>query len=100
MLITLLSLAALIVGIVLTARFVCYEWLGFILTVIGGISSLLCVILIIGCLATTPINYANVEYRHNMLVQRLELQSENVVGNELLYSEIVAFNSELRATKY
>ena len=45
------------------------------------------------------VNYQQALHEREILVYRLEHREENIVGNEMLYSEIVEFNNDLRFTK-
>ena len=45
------------------------------------------------------VNYQKALHEREALVFRLEHREENIVGNEMLYSEIVAFNNDLRREK-
>ncbi len=44
-------------------------------------------------------NYQDALYEKEVLEYRLENKDENLVGNEMLYSEITKFNNELREHK-
>ena len=45
------------------------------------------------------VKYQNALYEKEMLEYRIDNMSENIVGNEMLYNDIVEFNNELRSTK-
>lgn len=55
------------------------------------------------CAADTQINkevtYQNKLHEKEMLEYRIDNMEENVVGNEMLYNDIVEFNNELRDVK-
>ena len=68
-------------------------------SVIFGIGLIICIGCIIGNYITVKINYENTLYEKEVLEYRLDVKSENLTGNELLYSEIVEFNNELRRVK-
>ena len=82
---------------------------GILESVYGAISTLLHVIAWVGIIAVgIPIlciqvpknkNYQNALYEKQVLEYRLEHNSENEVGNELLYSDIVKFNESIRNDK-
>lgn len=103
MLLVILFAIILVVGIVFVV--VSDSWmdwaeiLGLFCTIIGvgGLLSSLIIITIIQ--SNADVNYqANLE-RREMLIYRLEHQDDNLVGNELLYQEIRAFNENLREHK-
>lgn len=43
--------------------------------------------------------YQNAVFERETIVYRLDKESENIVGNELLYNDIVEFNNKLRSAK-
>ena len=45
------------------------------------------------------IYYQNILYEREMLEYRIDNIEEDIVGNEMLYNDIVEFNNELRSTK-
>ena len=53
------------------------------------------------CAAQIPseTNYQATLYEKSVLEYRLENQDDNIVGNELLFNDIVEFNNTLRQTK-
>lgn len=73
--------------------------IGIICLVLGGIFGMITG----GISAATAINadldYENTIYERDVLEYRLEHSDENMVGNELLYNDIVEFNNRLRHTK-
>lgn len=82
---------------------------GVLESVYGGISALLHAIAWIAIFAVgIPIlciqipknkNYQNALYEKQVLEYRLEHKTDNAVGNELLYSDIVKFNKSIRNDK-
>lgn len=76
-------------------------YVGFFISVVFSIC-----LFIIGTLAVSfavqekiGIRYANTLYEREVLEIRLENYENNIVGNELLYSDIVKFNNNLRNIK-
>lgn len=45
------------------------------------------------------IRYQNALYEKEVLEYRIDSMEENIVGNEMLYNDIVEFNNELRSVK-
>lgn len=61
---------------------------------------LLCIGIVILCIQIPKeTDYQNALYEKEVLEYRLENKDENLVGNEMLYSEITKFNNELRKHK-
>lgn len=105
MLLTMLSGGVLIVGIILIVigR---DDWdvnvktiLGILLTLIGGVVLVILSVLAIITAATKDKVYQDMLYQRKVLEYRLSHEEENTIGNELLYSDIVEFNNELRSDK-
>lgn len=105
MLLTILSGVVLIVGIILIVigR---DDWdinvktiLGVLLTLIGGVALIVFSVLAIITAATKDKVYQDMLYQREVLEYRLNHEEENTIGNELLYSDIVEFNNELRNDK-
>lgn len=105
MLLTILSGGVLIVGIILIVigR---DDWdvnvktiLGILLTLIGGVVLVILSVLAIIAAATKDKVYQDMLYQRKVLEYRLSHEEENTIGNELLYSDIVEFNNELRSDK-
>ena len=55
---------------------------------------------IINNAATKQVNYEKALYTKKTIEYRIEHQKDNIIGNELLYNDIVKFNNSLRNTKY
>lgn len=68
------------------------------ITIVGIISLIVCSICVFSISINSDLNYENMLAKKEMLEYRLEKQS-NIVGNELLYSEILEFNNDLRSIK-
>ena len=105
MLITIIIVAIFIVCLIIviaTAHKYKYDnlnMMGAIGIVVFGIGSVMIAACVISNYLTVEINYENTLYAKQVLEYRLETKSENLTGNELLYSEIVEFNNELRKVK-
>ena len=74
------------------------EIIGCCITVIGVVSLIVCSICIFCIHISSDLTCTNMLAKKEMLEYRLEKQS-NIVGNELLYSEILEFNNDLRSIK-
>ena len=104
MIATLIVISAIIVGIVclvIANRNMEDTWfiIGLILTVVGLILGILCTIAIIDVNVNKDIYYQNTLYEKEMLEYRIDNMEDNIVGNEMLYNDIVEFNNELRSVK-
>lgn len=108
MIITLISLAVLITGIVLIVISKqiddCYKedrlnFIGAMFVVCGIVFSLFTVGFAIGNATTCELEYQNVLHQKEMLEYRIEHMEENITGNEMLYNDIVEFNNTLRNEK-
>ena len=106
MIITLISLVSIVIGIVLiNARLDnykiedCINGIGAALMTLGILFSCTCFAIIIGQVSAREIDYQNTLYEKEMLEYRIEHMEENITGNEMLYSDIVEFNNELRRVK-
>lgn len=106
MLLTILSGIVLIVGIVvLIINNYYYRGLdvlniiGSFSAFIGGLVLSVCSVLAIITAATKDKVYQDMLYQRKVLEYRLSHEEENTIGNELLYSDIVEFNNELRSDK-
>ena len=72
--------------------------LAFLLAV-GLIGGLVAGSLAIATQVAKEVNYQDAVHEREALVYRLEHREANLVGNEMLYSEIVEFNNDLRREK-
>ena len=100
MLITIILIALVICGGMLIAFDRYHEsFLGFICTFTGG----LCLVIALTIIALVQIpaktDYQKAVYQKEVLEYRLENANENIVGNELLYNDIVEFNNDLTSVK-
>lgn len=73
--------------------------IGWILVIIGIIFSFVAVIGIAKNVVNYDLEYQNVLHEKEMLEYRIEHMEENVIGNEMLYNDIIEFNNELRSIK-
>ena len=101
MIITIACVLLLIVGflILFTQKDFDTQSLGAILAVIGGFLSSLCFTTIVSTQMKADLEYQNMLHQKEMIEYRIERMDENVVGNEMLFNDIVEFNNELRAAK-
>lgn len=102
MLLLILSVVLLGLGIALF----CLAWdravwacIGVTAIAFGVVASLSGGIIAMWVQVNKDIDYQNALHDREVLVYRLEHQEENLVGNELLYAEIVDFNNRLRFEK-
>ena len=106
MIITLIIVGLLIIGITClifyNRNYKCPDWvlsLGIILTIIFSFASLFVGTGIVDNQVNKDIYYQNTLYKREMLEYRIDNMEEDIVGNEMLYNDIVEFNNELRSTK-
>ena len=104
MIITLIVIALLIIGIVCAiigrkSYSAIPEVAGLVLITISVLASLFAIGFIIDANVNKDVDYQNKLYEKEVLEHRIDNMSENIVGNELLYNDIVEFNNELRNTK-
>ena len=67
--------------------------------VIGGFVTLISVLLILVNATFIQHDYESKLYERDMLEYRIEHLSDNIVGNETLYNDVVEFNNHLRWIK-
>lgn len=106
MIITLIVAVVSIIGIVclvIDNKTLCRaDWffgIGFTFTILGLIASLIVGVSIIVTNVGKDIEYQNVLYEKEMLEYRIDNIDDNIVGNEMLYNDIVEFNNDLRRVK-
>ena len=106
MIITIISVALLIIGIaiiILEGKYIlckdCWFGVGVIASVIGGMATIICIIGILTIHVPKEIDYQNALYEKEVIEYRIENIDENLVGNEFLYNDVVTFNNELRKVK-
>lgn len=106
MIITILSIALLVAGIIL----LCFEdkycyiselpfVFGGFFTFIGFIAICCCAFMSLTVQVNKDIGYQNALYQKEMLEYRIDNADQDIVGNELLYNDIVEFNNDLRIVK-
>ena len=100
MLITIILIALVICGGMLIAFNKYHEsFVGAMFMVLGAVSLTFAVGLIASEQICAENNYQKTMYQKEVLEYRLQNQDENIVGNELLYNDIVEFNNNLRDVK-
>lgn len=104
MLITIISIIVFVVGIgfLVWASKSDFDWLEYVgvpISLVGMVGILVCVILIGLVQPTKQIDCEKMLYKKEVLEYRVEHQEDNIVGNELLYQDIIEFNNQLRNDK-
>lgn len=102
MIITILAILLLCVGILLLKFKSNNDWLeffGIVSLFIGIIATFVCIMIISIEQIGKDVNYQNTLYEKEVLEHRIENTNDNIVGNEMLYNDIVEFNNSLRSTK-
>lgn len=101
MLLIIFSIVFLVVGIVLMkcSRTVGQEFLGLIFTTVFGLVFAFSILMIFGVQTTKDLEYQKVIYEKEVLEYRIENINQDIVGNELIYNDVVEFNNELRGVK-
>lgn len=105
MIILFLSLLILIVGIIIVT--ICSKkditsdirFVGDVLVILGVVISFTLGTVIIAVQTTKDIGYESALYEKEVIEYRIENIYNNVVGNELLYNDIVKYNNNLRKAK-
>lgn len=98
MIITILSIATIIVGIILFKK-TDFDFAGFILLMISGIVTFVMAICLLCVQVNKDVDYQNALYQKEMIEYRIDHADEDIVGNELLYNDIVGYNNDLRFIK-
>lgn len=103
MLIIIILLILIIIGIFLMKKDE-YEgiiyYIGLTINFAGFVLLFACLIIIATIQIPSQSDYEINLYRKEILELRLENKEDNLVGNELLYNEIIEFNNDLRSKKY
>lgn len=73
---------------------------GIVLIILFGIGLIIASAFAMGVQLPKEKNYQKVLYQKQVLEYRLDHIEDNLVGNEILYSEITDFNNLLRECKY
>lgn len=72
-------------------------------TVLLTIFTIFFLVFVGSCIAETKINedidYQSTLYEKEVIEYRIDNMSDNIVGNEMLYNDVVEFNNELRRIK-
>ena len=100
MLITIILMAMAICGIMMLIFSKYHDnFVGFMFMFFGSFGLFIC----LGGIASEQIpaenEYQKAMYQKEVLEYRLENKDENIVGNELLYGDIIEFNNNLRDVK-
>ena len=103
MLSILIIIALFILGIILIKKD-SYDssWKGVVgigLVVCMGVGIALCALSAISVQINKDVEYQNRLHEKEMLEYRIDNMNEDIVGNEMLYNDIVAFNNGLRQIK-
>ena len=102
MIITILAILLLCVGILLLKLKSNNDWLeffGIASLFIGILATFVCIMIISITQIGKDVEYQNTMYEKEVLEHRIENANDNIVGNEMLYNDIVEFNNSLRSTK-
>ena len=78
----------------------CLDLICDIFLVIGSIATIACLAVILCNASTKQVEFEKAVYEKKTIEYRIEHQEDNIVGNELLYNDIIKFNNSLRNTKY
>ena len=74
-------------------------FIGAILIIVGfGVTAIIGTSAII-IQVNEDVDYQNMMHKKDMLEYRIEHMDDNIIGNEMLYNDIVEFNNELRTIK-
>lgn len=98
MIITIVSIAMIVIGFVLLKKDN-WDFSGFLLMMIGGFATAVIVISVLIVQVNKDVDYQNALYEKEMIEYRIDHADEDIVGNELLYNDIVEFNNDLRTIK-
>ena len=100
MIITIICAIVLIVGIILyNILDVDDHWLHIVLTAFGATGIFICIIIIITVQIHAEEDYQNKLHEREVIEYRIKHTQDNIVGNEMLYNDIVEFNNSLRSDK-
>lgn len=99
MLIIILCIVLFVAGFFLNKQDDFREFIGVSLCLFSGFTFALCLFAILCVQVNREVGYQNKLYEREMLEYRLEKTNEDIVGNEMLYNDIVEFNNSLRSTK-
>lgn len=72
---------------------------GGIGAIIFGICAVVAVALLLSVQINKDVEYQNALYEKEVIEYRINNMEDNVVGNEMLYHDIVEFNNDLRSVK-
>lgn len=100
MIITLLSVTILIAGII-WHKYCSYDnelW-AWVTAATGISATFICIMIILVVQLPRENDYEKKLYEKEVIEYRLENADRNIIGNELLYNDIVEFNNSLRTPK-
>ena len=95
------------IGLLIWGKRSCYDY-GEILSTIGGFVIFIMALVVfstgVSAIVTTAkesigTDYQNAVCEREIIVYRIENQDNNIIGNELLYKDIVEFNNKIRTIK-
>lgn len=104
MIITLITIAVIIGAVIFwVIESKTYEnWaftVAMMLTILAFFGTIFCCVGIIAVQGNKEIDYQNTLYEKEMIEYRIDNMEDNIVGNEMLYNDIVEFNNKLRNIK-
>lgn len=101
MIITIMTIILLIIAIILMTKSKRdgVRTFGFVVTLLCAVMSAVFITTILCIQICRNVDYQNKLHEKDILEYRIENMSENVIGNEMLYNDIVEFNNSLRSTK-
>ena len=99
MLILFIGLLMLVAGVIIGCRNDWFGGLEVVLTIFGAMATVISVVAIMVVNIPAQTEYEKELYKREVLMYRLENRDEEITDNELLYTEIVEFNNNLRDTK-
>ena len=104
MIITLITIGIIIAAVIfwIVENKVYGDWAFFVamsLTAIGALALIFVSVVIINNKVNEDIDYQNALHEKEVIEYRIDNMEDNIVGNEMLYNDIVEFNNELRSVK-
>lgn len=106
MIITIVSIAMFVAGLVMACiedKYLFDNFLFFFggigLLIVGAIASVTCAVAVLSVQVNKDVDYQSALYQKEMIEYRIDHADEDIVGNELLYNDIVEYNNDLRFIK-
>lgn len=104
MIITLITIGIIIAAVIfwIVENKVYEDWAFIVamsLTMIGALALIFVSVGIISNKVNEDIDYQNALHEKEVIEYRIDNMEDNIVGNEMLYNDIVEFNNELRSVK-